>query len=297
MFRIRFHGRGGQGMKTASRILGTAFFCSGFQVQDAPRYGAERRGAPVFAYVRASKKRINERGVIHNPDLVVIADTSLLSSTPGSILEGITGQTIILINSMDIPDALKRAAPGSRIISIPQVTGAASLSTVCASASASLTGIIQASSLEEAVREELDTLEYSEIEENVKTALEICGVMSQYGGSLIESPDTLHLPDCAAEWTEMPLHDTFRSSPAIRKPCTSTASMTGSWRTSRPVIQKDDCSRCMLCVLYCPDSCIAADSGGFPEIDYNHCKGCMICSSVCPKKAISTIPEHGKVQP
>ena len=56
MFRIRFHGRGGQGMKTASRILGSAFFLEGYEVQDAPRYGAERRGAPIFAYVRAAKK-------------------------------------------------------------------------------------------------------------------------------------------------------------------------------------------------------------------------------------------------
>ena len=54
MYRIRFHGRGGQGMKTASRILGTAFFIQGYEVQDAPRYGAERRGAPIFAYVRAA---------------------------------------------------------------------------------------------------------------------------------------------------------------------------------------------------------------------------------------------------
>lgn len=43
MFRIRLHGRGGQGIKTASRVLGTAFFLEGFEVQDAPRYGAERR--------------------------------------------------------------------------------------------------------------------------------------------------------------------------------------------------------------------------------------------------------------
>jgi pyruvate ferredoxin oxidoreductase gamma subunit len=55
MYRIRFHGRGGQGMKTAGRILGTAFFLTGFEVQDAPRYGAERWGAPIFAYVCASK--------------------------------------------------------------------------------------------------------------------------------------------------------------------------------------------------------------------------------------------------
>jgi Pyruvate/2-oxoacid:ferredoxin oxidoreductase gamma subunit len=44
-------------MKTASRILGSALFAEGFEVQDAPRYGAERRGAPIFAYVRADESR------------------------------------------------------------------------------------------------------------------------------------------------------------------------------------------------------------------------------------------------
>ncbi|MGA7278297.1 MAG: 2-oxoacid:acceptor oxidoreductase family protein, partial [Desulfocapsaceae bacterium] len=68
MYRIRFHGRGGQGMKTASRILGRAFFLAGYEVQDAPRYGAERRGAPIFAYVRAARSPINERGIIQQPD-------------------------------------------------------------------------------------------------------------------------------------------------------------------------------------------------------------------------------------
>ena len=83
MYRIRFHGRGGQGMKTASRILGTAFFLEGFEVQDAPRYGAERRGAPIFAYVRANRQAIQERGVIHRPDLVIVADDSLVP-VPGA---------------------------------------------------------------------------------------------------------------------------------------------------------------------------------------------------------------------
>ncbi len=76
MLRIRFHGRGGQGMKTASRILGSAFFLVGYEVQDAPRYGAVRRGAPMFAYVRADKKIIYELGIITRPDLVVVAMTA-----------------------------------------------------------------------------------------------------------------------------------------------------------------------------------------------------------------------------
>ena len=65
-------------MKTASRMLGTAFFLEGFEVQDAPRYGAERRGAPIFAYVRAARTPINERGVVRRPDLVIVADDSLV---------------------------------------------------------------------------------------------------------------------------------------------------------------------------------------------------------------------------
>ncbi len=88
MFRIRFHGRGGQGMKTASRVLGSAFFLEGFEVQDAPLYGAERRGAPIFANVRASREPIDERGVIRHPDLVVVADDTLISVPAAAVLQG-----------------------------------------------------------------------------------------------------------------------------------------------------------------------------------------------------------------
>ncbi|MDP2155990.1 MAG: 2-oxoacid:acceptor oxidoreductase family protein, partial [Sulfuricella sp.] len=87
MYRIRFHGRGGQGMKTASRILGSAFFLQGYEVQDAPRYGAERRGAPIFAYVRAARQTIQERGIILEPDLVIVADDSLLPMPAAGVLQ------------------------------------------------------------------------------------------------------------------------------------------------------------------------------------------------------------------
>jgi pyruvate ferredoxin oxidoreductase gamma subunit len=71
MYRIRFHGRGGQGMKTAAQVLGTAFFAAGFEVQDAPRYGAERRGAPI--HVRWQRAHHPQAGVIARPGLVVVA--------------------------------------------------------------------------------------------------------------------------------------------------------------------------------------------------------------------------------
>ena len=63
MIRVRFHGRGGHGVKMASRILGTAAFLAGRHVQDSPVYGAERRGAAVTAFTRIDDEPILERGV------------------------------------------------------------------------------------------------------------------------------------------------------------------------------------------------------------------------------------------
>ena len=94
-------------MKTASRILGSAFFLADYEVQDAPRYGAERRGAPIFAYVRASRQLINERGIIGQPDLVVVADDSLVSLPAAGVLQGLREHTVMLINSHDDPEVWK----------------------------------------------------------------------------------------------------------------------------------------------------------------------------------------------
>ena len=101
MYRIRFHGRGGQGIKTASRMLGTALFLEGWEVQDAPLYGAERRGAPIFASVRADHKPINERGLIVTPDLLVVTDASLIPLPAANVLHGVTSHTTILLNSTE----------------------------------------------------------------------------------------------------------------------------------------------------------------------------------------------------
>src|SRR5689334_22765954 len=97
MYRIRFHGRGGQGVKTATQVLGSAFFASGFEVQDAPRYGAERRGAPIFGYVRASLAPIHERGVIARPDLVVVVDETLAALPDAGVTQGADARTVLLV--------------------------------------------------------------------------------------------------------------------------------------------------------------------------------------------------------
>ena len=59
---------------------------------------------------------------------------------------------------------------------------------------------------------------------------------------------------------------------------------TGTWRTLRPVHDMDNCTNCLLCWVYCPDSAIIVKDGHWVAFDYDHCKGCGICASVCPAK-------------
>jgi len=63
---------------------------------------------------------------------------------------------------------------------------------------------------------------------------------------------------------------------------------TGSWRTFRPVIDRDKCIKCYICWKFCPDVSVkVADDDAYPEIDYEFCKGCGICVRECPKDAIT----------
>jgi pyruvate ferredoxin oxidoreductase gamma subunit len=100
--RIRFHGRGGHGVKTAARIVGTAAFLSGYQAQDAPIYGAERRGAAVAAFVRVSDEPILERGPIAVPNLIVLADETLLKDASSGVLRGQESASAIFVNAPEV---------------------------------------------------------------------------------------------------------------------------------------------------------------------------------------------------
>ena len=80
MIEIRWHGRGGQGAKTACLLLADAAFSSGKHVQGFPEYGPERMGAPITAYNRISDTACTIHSNIYSPDFVAVVDESLLSS-------------------------------------------------------------------------------------------------------------------------------------------------------------------------------------------------------------------------
>ena len=65
---------------------------------------------------------------------------------------------------------------------------------------------------------------------------------------------------------------------------------TGSWRTERPVLDKEQCNYCGLFALYCPPQCMR-DKGDHYEVDLDYCKGCGICATECPRKAITMVSE------
>ncbi|MBR1781349.1 MAG: 2-oxoacid:acceptor oxidoreductase family protein [Oscillospiraceae bacterium] len=97
MTEIRWHGRGGQGAKTASLLLADAAFMSGKYVQSFPEYGPERSGAPITAYNRISDERCTIHSNIYAPDFVVVVDETLLESV--DVTAGLKPEGAIVINS------------------------------------------------------------------------------------------------------------------------------------------------------------------------------------------------------
>lgn len=300
MYRIRFHGRGGQGMKTASRILGSAFFLEGFEVQDAPRYGAERRGAPIFAYVRAARKPINERGIIRHPDLVAVADDSLVPVPAAGVLQGLDTHSVMLINSHEAATTwqqrLNLTGPVLILPTSETVAEGADLpfpGTACAGAAARLVGVISRNALIGAVQTELEQLGDRLVEQNLQTALHAFDAMDSHAGAVTTDTKASASDYTAPDWIDMTVEDVAWSAPSIHAAANSVEVKTGLWRTMRPVIDYSRCKRCWwVCSTFCPDSAIAVDAQGTPEIDYDHCKGCMICVAKCPPQAIEAIPEH-----
>ena len=293
MIEVRFHGRGGQGAKLASRILGRSGFLCGLQVQDFALFGAERRGAPVVSFTRLSSKRIDERGNIDRPNLVVVMDDSLLKDAPGQVFHGVDDTTPLFVNAnpdrlevnpQDLPPASFLFFDLSAIAR--ELIGNVFVSAGAAAVAAKSIPAILLSALEDAVRIEIAEFGLAPdlVEKNVAAA------GAAYRGAPAVDLTTVARAKRVStpSWQAVPYLGKSRLiGPTIRRRGSAAVRQTGNWRVERPEIDLAKCKRCFLCYLYCPEAAMRLDAENFPHIDYDHCKGCMICYEECPTDAIS----------
>ncbi|MCQ1531759.1 MULTISPECIES: 2-oxoacid:acceptor oxidoreductase family protein [Lutispora] len=106
LIEIRWHGRGGQGAKTAALLLADAAFNTGKYIQGFPEYGPERMGAPITAYNRISDEKITIHSNIYEPDYVAVVDQTLIG--PIDVASGIKEGGAIIINSDKSPEELRK---------------------------------------------------------------------------------------------------------------------------------------------------------------------------------------------
>lgn len=102
---IRWHGRGGQGAKTAALLLADVCFSTGAEVQGFPEYGPERMGAPITAYNRISDKPIRVHSNIYDPDYVVVVDETLIEDI--DVTAGLKEGGAIIINTAKSPEEVR----------------------------------------------------------------------------------------------------------------------------------------------------------------------------------------------
>ncbi|MBU1888159.1 MAG: 2-oxoacid:acceptor oxidoreductase family protein [Candidatus Omnitrophica bacterium] len=106
MIEVRWHGRGGQGAKTASQFLGEAALDTDKYIQAFPEYGPERAGAPMRSYTRISDTVITIHSSVTNPDIVVVIDPTLAGSI--DVTEGLGDKGVILVNTDKSPQEMRK---------------------------------------------------------------------------------------------------------------------------------------------------------------------------------------------
>ncbi len=177
MLEIRFHGRGGQGAKTAAIMVAEASIRQGLHAQAFPEFGPERRGAPVRSFARVSKEPILVHDSIENPDIVVVLDDSL-AEIP-DVAEGLKKEGILIVNSPKGNDFFKKHTGfNGKIVSIDagkianETVGSPIANTAMLGALAAVAKI-DFETLKEIVKEDLMAKKGKEIAEKNAKAMEI----------------------------------------------------------------------------------------------------------------------------
>jgi pyruvate ferredoxin oxidoreductase gamma subunit len=160
MHEIRFHGRAGQGILTASRLFAQAAIIDGRYAQAFPDFGPERLGSPVQAFARIDDQPIEIRSQVYTPNAVAVFEESLLSKVP--VTRGMVTKGQLVVNSKDERSADVRkmgeeARVSAYIVDADRIAmdllGSPTVSTIMLGALANVSGFVTADSLESTVRE------------------------------------------------------------------------------------------------------------------------------------------------
>ena len=285
MFEVQFYGRGGQGLYLASQILAQAVFLDGKFPQSFPEFTAERRGAPISAFLRIDTKPIRERCKIYRPDAVLIFDYSFLDHL-SEIVETIKPNGWCVVNSEedvtatgDIVLARVDADEIARAEGLCSVEGHAMGNMTMLGAFCRLTNMATLESLIRAIREKIPRMP----EENVRVAL---AGYEQLIFQKVTIPPTTPSSKKKKRSRPIPFSPVSISGKSVK------GAPTKAWRTADPVFT-EKCTGCKICSLFCPEGIIQFDATRKGSIDLDFCKGCWICIEVCPVKGAIVRREKG----
>lgn len=294
MLEIRFHGRGGTGSVLASQALAKAVFYSGKHSITFPSFGAERRGAPVLAFTRIDEKRIHKRTQIHEPDIIVVLDNSLLELI--DVAYGLKPNGIGILNSAKKPEDI--------ILSKSIKAGVVNATKI---AEETLNQPITNSAMLGSLIRVLDIISFADLEK---------GIMSVFGLKIgeREAKKNIEAAKIAYEQTIfgetkagknyeksqpwLPTIDELPIGTIIPKmrvntdqeigPGSAKANMTGTWSHYKAEINQEKCIQCLQCMFHCPEGTINRNAGKL-VVNKSYCKACGICKAVCPVDAINLI--------
>jgi len=264
-------GRGGEGVVLASQLLADTFAGAGFFVQSFPEYKAERRGAPISAFLRWDTEPIHRRYRVRECD--VLADVSPSDPSP-VVLDCVRpGGTVVLNRDARYPyrgDFSVARVPASKIARERGVLSSEGRPMGNAAVLGACVHLLLPDGfpqLEWAIRTRMGRLAPMNVEA-ARAGYE--RVTRQH--ALAGDAPAEHAP-APAPW-HAPLF-----------PISTQDSLhlhTGAWSLERPVLL-EGCTACGVCALFCPEGSIARHDGAM-TIDYEYCKGCGICEAVCPVK-------------
>ncbi len=272
-------GRGGEGVVLASQILADTLARAGGWVQAFPEFTAERRGAPISAFVRWDQSSpIRRRYKIHDCDVLVVispappADEVVARVRPGGLIVLNRDARLQLAG----PFTVARVA-ASRIARKHGVMSSEGRPMGNAAVLGACVRLLAPNSLD-FLADAIGTRVRSHADANVAAAREgyaSCTTQHTQSGDHRASrlaPSALHVPPLFAMST-----------------ADSRGRHTGTWSLDRPVLA-DACTACALCALFCPEGAITRHDGSM-FVDERYCKGCGICEVVCPVRGAIVMEE------